>query len=163
MKQKSNLNAYVFKSKNKSMKTQLFQDFDAVSSKQWKQQIQFELKGADYNDTLIWESLEGIKVKPFYHSDEEIINHPTNSNATEFKILQNIYVHDVQMSNKKAKESLQRGAESVRFTIESDKIDLSKLMNNLPVESVVYYFFLPFPSRGCCFCTTRFTIHSIYV
>jgi methylmalonyl-CoA mutase len=129
------------------MKTQLFQDFDAVSSKQWKQQIQFELKGADYNDTLIWESIEGIKVKPFYHSDEEIKNHPTNSNATEFKILQNIYVHDVQMSNKKAKESLQRGAESVRFTIESDKIDLSKLMNNLPVESVVYYFFLPFLSQ----------------
>jgi methylmalonyl-CoA mutase len=147
LKQKSNLNAYVFKSKTKSMKTQLFQDFDAVSSKQWKQQIQFELKGADYNDTLIWESLEGIKVKPFYHSDEEIINHPTNSNATEFKILQNIYVHDVQMSNKKAKDSLQRGAESVRFTIESDKIDLSKLMNNLPVESVVYYFFLPFLSQ----------------
>lgn len=129
------------------MKTQLFQDFDAVSSKQWKQQIQFELKGADYNDTLIWESLEGIKVKPFYHSDEEIKNHPTNSNATEFKILQNIYVHDVQMSNKKAKDSLQRGAESVRFTIESDKIDLSKLMINLPVERVVYYFFLPFLSQ----------------
>ena len=129
------------------MKTQLFKDFDPVSSKQWKQQIQFELKGADYNDTLIWESLEGIKVKPFYHSDEEIKNHPTNSNATEFEILQNIYVHDVQMSNKKAKESLQRGAESVRFTIESDKIDLSKLMNNLPVESVVYYFFLPFLSQ----------------
>jgi methylmalonyl-CoA mutase len=129
------------------MKTQLFKDFDPVSSKQWKQQIQFELKGADYNDTLIWESIEGIKVKPFYHSDEEIKNHPTNSNATEFKILQNIYVHDVQMSNKKAKESLQRGAESVRFTIESDKIDLSKLMNNLPVESVVYYFFLPFLSQ----------------
>lgn len=147
MKQKNNLNAYVFKSKTKSMKTQLFQDFDAVSSKQWKQQIQFELKGADYNDTLIWESIEGIKVKPFYHSDEEIKNHPTNSNATEFKILQNIFVHDVQMSNKKAKESLQRGAESVRFTIESDKIDLSKLINNLPVESVVYYFFLPFLSQ----------------
>ena len=42
------------------MKTQLFQDFNTVSSKQWKQQIQFELKGADYNDTLIWESIEGI-------------------------------------------------------------------------------------------------------
>ena len=146
MKQKSNLQKISFQIKNKSMKTQLFQEFDAVSSKQWKQQIQFELKGADYNDTLIWESLEGIKVKPFYHSDEEIINHPTNSNATEFKILQNIYVHDVQMSNKKAKESLQRGAESILFTIESDKIDIAKLMTNLPLENVVYYFNLPFIS-----------------
>ena len=30
----------------------LFSDFEAVSSKQWKQQIQYELKGADYNETL---------------------------------------------------------------------------------------------------------------
>ena len=64
------------------MKTQLFQDFDAVSSKQWKQQIQFELKGADYNDTLIWESLEGIKVKPFYHSDDTISTYTSNTNTT---------------------------------------------------------------------------------
>jgi methylmalonyl-CoA mutase len=32
--------------------------------------IQFELKGADYNETLIWNSPEDIKVKPFYHSDD---------------------------------------------------------------------------------------------
>jgi methylmalonyl-CoA mutase len=33
------------------MAKNLFEEFDGVSSKQWKQQIQFELKGADYNDT----------------------------------------------------------------------------------------------------------------
>ena len=128
------------------MKTKLFQDFNAVSSKQWKQQIQFELKGADYNDTLIWESLEGIKVKPFYHSDDNISNLTSNTNTTTFTILQQIFVHDIQMSNKKAKESLQRGAESIHFTIESDKIDIAKLMNNLPLGNVVYYFNLPFLS-----------------
>jgi methylmalonyl-CoA mutase len=26
--------------------------------------------GVDYNDTLIWNSPEDIKVKPFYHSDD---------------------------------------------------------------------------------------------
>jgi methylmalonyl-CoA mutase len=31
--------------------------------------IQFELK-RDYNETLIWNSPEDIKVKPFYHRDE---------------------------------------------------------------------------------------------
>jgi methylmalonyl-CoA mutase len=34
------------------MTTNLFEDFDPISSKQWKQKIQFELKGADYNETL---------------------------------------------------------------------------------------------------------------
>ena len=46
------------------MAKNLFEEFDGVSSKQWKQQIQFELKGADYNDTVIWNSPEHIKVKP---------------------------------------------------------------------------------------------------
>jgi methylmalonyl-CoA mutase len=126
--------------------TNLFQDFEAVSSKQWKQQIQFELKGADYNETLIWESPEGIKVKPFYHSDDEITTFSSNTKATEFTILQNIFVHDIQMSNRKAKDSLNRGAESIRFSIESDKIEIIKLMENLPLENVVYYFHLPFLS-----------------
>ena len=128
------------------MKTNLFTDFETVSSKQWKQQIQFELKGADYNETLIWESPEGIKVKPFYHSDEEITTYTSNTKATEFSILQNIFVHDIQMSNRKAKDSLNRGAESIRFTIESDKIEVTKLMENLPLENVTYYFNLPFLS-----------------
>ena len=48
----------------------LFDDFDSISSKQWKQKIQFELDGADYNQTLIWNSPEDIQVKPFYHRDE---------------------------------------------------------------------------------------------
>ena len=128
------------------MKTKLFQDFNAVSSKQWKQQIQFELKGADYNDTLIWESLEGIKVKPFYHSDDTVSTISSNTNTTAFSILQQIFVHDIQMSNKKAKESLQRGAESIHFTIESDKIEITKLMSNLPLGNIIYYFNLPFLS-----------------
>ena len=128
------------------MKTNLFQDIESVTSKQWKQQIQFELKGADYNETLVWESPEGIKVKPFYHSDEEVTAYHTNTKATEFTILQNIFVHDIQMSNKKAKNSLNRGAESVCFTIESDKIEVATLMEKLPLENVTYYFNLPFLS-----------------
>ena len=50
------------------------------------------------------------------------------------------------MSNRKAKDSLNRGAESIRFTIESDKIEVTKLMENLPLENVTYYFNLPFLS-----------------
>ena len=52
------------------MTKSLFKDFPEVSSKAWKQKIQVDLKGADYNETLIWNSIEGIDVKPFYHQDE---------------------------------------------------------------------------------------------
>lgn len=127
------------------MATHLFNEFEPVSSKQWKQQIQFELKGADYNETLVWESPEGIKVKPFYHIDEHEIKRLTPL-SNGFKIVQNIFVHDVKKSNERALDSLKRGAESIRFTLESEAILLDELMMNLPKENVTYYFNLLFLS-----------------
>ena len=124
----------------------LFSDFEAVSSKQWKQQIQYELKGADYNETLVWESPEGIKVKPFYHNDETEISLNAIVPTKPFAIVQNIFVHDVKKSNARALETLQRGAESIRFTLESDLVSVEELMQHLPLENVNYYFNLPFLS-----------------
>ena len=43
-----------------------FSEFNSFDDKLWKQQIQMELKGKDYNQELIWESPEGIAVQPFY-------------------------------------------------------------------------------------------------
>jgi methylmalonyl-CoA mutase len=120
--------------------------WDGISSKQWKQQIQFELKGADYNDTLIWNSPEDIKVKPFYHRDENITNFDIKTKATEFKICQNIYVFDIDKSVARALDTINRGAESIRFTIESDCIDIKKLLNKLPLETTSVYFHLNFLS-----------------
>lgn len=122
----------------------LFPEFEPVSSKQWKQQIQYELKGADYNETLVWESPEGIKVKPFYHNDEDKANLGSNAPETAFSIVQNIFVHDVKKSNERALDTLQRGAESIRFTIENKEVSIEELMKDLPIENVVYYFNLPF-------------------
>ncbi len=125
----------------------LFSEFEAVTSKQWKQQIQYELKGADYNETLVWESPEGIKVKPFYHLDdasETKLTIKTPENA--FAILQNIFVHDVKKSNQRALDYLNRGAESIRFTIENESISIDDLMQNLPLKDTTYYFHLPFLS-----------------
>lgn len=128
------------------MAENLFEAFEPVSSKQWKQQIQFELKGADYNDTLVWESLEGIKVRPFYHNDESEAKYSLKENTTPFSILQNIYVHDVVLSNKRALDTLNRGAESIRFTIENDTVSIEDLMKNLPLEKTSYFFYLTFLS-----------------
>ncbi len=125
---------------------QLFQDFEPISSKQWKQQIQYELKGADYNETLVWESPEGIKVKPFYHQDEFVAKYQINTPTKGFNILQNIFVHDVKKSNERALDSLNRGAESIRFTIENETISITELMQQLPIENTIYYFNMPFLS-----------------
>lgn len=124
----------------------LFSEFNPVAAKQWKQQIQYDLKGADYNQTLVWESPEGIKVKPFYHNDEFENKYAVKTTATTFSILQNIFVHDVAKSNARALETLNRGAESIRFTIENPAISIEELLHNLPLEHTKYYFNLNFLS-----------------
>ncbi|WP_428225378.1 methylmalonyl-CoA mutase subunit beta [Flavobacterium sp.] len=120
------------------MKETLFSEFNNVATKQWKQQIQFELKGADYNETLVWESPEGIKVKPFYHCDETVVPYKLNPQFNSFVIVQNIFVHDLDKSIKRALETIGRGAESLRFTIENETTDIEKLLLSIPEEIQVY-------------------------
>ncbi len=116
----------------------LFQDFEKIGSKQWKNLIQYELKGADYNDTLVWESLEGIKVKPFYHNDEDLVTNEVITTNTAFSILQEIYVHDFEKSILRANELLKRGAESIRFIIPSENVDTAALLNSITAPKAVY-------------------------
>jgi methylmalonyl-CoA mutase len=128
------------------MAKNLFTEFEPVSSKQWKQQIQFELKGADYNETVLWNSPEDIQVKPFYHYDESESRFSVNTKATEFKICQPIFVQDLDKSIARAIESCHRGAESLYFSIENDQTDVVKLLESLPLETIPVYFHLTFLS-----------------
>ena len=128
------------------MTSNLFDDFNPISSKQWKQKIQFELDGAEYNQTVIWNSPEDIQVKPFYHRDELTKTIPVKTQATHFTICQNIFVFDIQKSIKRALDTIERGAESLRFTIQNEQINIQELLENLPLENRTVYFNLNFIS-----------------
>jgi len=127
------------------MSNNLFEEFDPISSKLWKQQIQYELKGADYNEALVWESPEGIKVRPFYHIDEAKDALDIHTKASSFKIGQDIFVQDVDKSAARANATLQRGAEAIRFTIPNAGVDIKKLLKDLDA-AIPAYFYLQFHS-----------------
>ena len=119
------------------MSKSLFNDFEAVSSKAWKQKIQVDLKGADYNDTLIWKTNEGIHVKPFYHADEfETLPEVSKSKATAWKISQAIDVTDAKISNLKALDAITRGAEHILFNLHSENISVADLFQNIDLTKV---------------------------
>ena len=123
------------------MSKPLFNDFKEVSSKQWKQLIQVDLKGADYNDTLIWKTNDGINVKPFYHADEfESLPDISNTKATEWKICQAIFVANVEKSNEKAVDAIERGAESIKFILPSHEIQIKDLLVNINLSEVTLFF-----------------------
>ncbi len=117
------------------MTKNLFNEFEEVSSKQWKQKIQFDLKGADYNEKLVWKSLDGIDVKPFYHPDEpaEAVN--INS-PSKWAVVEQIYVSSAERANKKALNAIQKGAESLWFILPSEEVDLKELFRNIDLEQV---------------------------
>lgn len=118
----------------------LFKDFNPVSAKEWKQKIQYDLKGADYNDTLVWKNLEGIDVKPFYHQDdfkEEFS--PIPGQPLSWNITQNIFIHDEEIANKIALDAIERGAESVIFSADKD-FDIQTVFKNFPFERTPIYF-----------------------
>lgn len=115
----------------------MFDEFDPVSAKAWKQKIQVDLKGADYNETLIWKSPEGINVKPFYHSEDvEGVIPSASGPPKKWYITQSLYARDSNLANQKAIEVLERGAECLLITIPSETILISDLLANIDLEKV---------------------------
>lgn len=50
--------------------SKLFNEFPKITEKEWKNAVQNELKGADYNEILCWNTAEGFQVKPLYTKDD---------------------------------------------------------------------------------------------
>ncbi|WP_299390020.1 methylmalonyl-CoA mutase subunit beta [uncultured Gelidibacter sp.] len=131
------------------MSNTLFDEFSEATSKQWKQLIQYDLKGADYNETLVWKTDEGIHVKPFYHADEfEKLPEVSDTKATDWQICQAIYVANVEKSNLKAVNAIARGAESITFILPSEAIVIKDLLVNINLTKVTVYLECQFLSEA---------------
>ncbi|WP_394972606.1 methylmalonyl-CoA mutase subunit beta [uncultured Croceitalea sp.] len=125
----------------------LFKDFDSVSAKAWKQKIQFDLKGADYNETLVWESPEGIKVKPFYHADDEAKTMPAQK-TSGWHNGKSIYAGNAVLANENALMSLENGAESLIFVIPSTEVKIEELLKDIKIKETPIYFEFQFLSSA---------------
>ncbi|MBV1888604.1 MAG: methylmalonyl-CoA mutase subunit beta [Urechidicola sp.] len=115
----------------------LFDEFSTSSSKQWKQKIQFDLKGADYNSTLLTHTNDGITIKPFYHSDEFVKTEVSNT-INDFGICQNIFISTEKTANYLAIDSLKRGANHILFVANSP-FDIDSLLKDIPSTVPIYF------------------------
>ena len=120
------------------MKASLFNEFDTTSPAAWKQKIQVDLKGDDYNDSLLWKSKEGITVRPFY-TKEDRNNSEIPLPKEGFKICQSFFVDDVIIANKLALDSLERGATSIQF-VAKKTFDYKNLLQKIDLKNIPVYF-----------------------
>ncbi len=111
--------------------SKLFSEFPTTSTQEWEENIFTDLKGADYDKKLIWRSLEGISIRPYYRSEDIkdlgfLNSNPgeipyvrgNNSSNNNWFIRQDIDVINFENANKKALEIISKGVTSIGFIID---------------------------------------------
>ena len=114
----------------------MFKEFREISAKEWKQKIQFELKGKDYNKSLLTPTKEGINIKPFYHQDDKTTKN-FNNPPSSWKICHKIIVQNAIEGNSEAKIAIKNGAESLRFQISKENIQLKQLLSDIDPQIII--------------------------
>jgi len=133
--------------------TKLFSEFPPVSTEQWEEKIKADLKGADYDKKLIWKTIEGFNVRPYYRREDlngqknllqtlpgELPYIRGNKKDNNWLIRQDIFVKDFAKANTKALDAIKRGAESIAFIIPEIYEDLSLLLKDFPFEKIEINF-----------------------
>ncbi|OFY68409.1 MAG: methylmalonyl-CoA mutase small subunit [Bacteroidetes bacterium RBG_13_43_22] len=140
-----------------STREKLFEQFPPVSTKEWMDKITTDLKGADFNRKLVWTTIEGLQVMPFYRQEDIENLKYIDSLPGEFpymrgnrvqnnnwEIRQSITVTDYSAANRKAREILMKGIDSLGFfiadpaTISEKNVDL--LLRDICTEAVELNF-----------------------
>ena len=114
-------------------KEKLFSEFQAPTKQEWLDTIGEDLEGADFQKCLVWKTPEGFSVQPFYQRDDvEKLSTPysmpgefpfvrgNKKNDNTWYIRQEIEAGDAKAANAKALDILNKGIDSLSFTIPGD-------------------------------------------
>ena len=135
-------------------KERLFNEFQPVTSEDWKNKIIEDLKGADYEKKMIWRTTEGFDVNPFYRKEDlpagcenEVPGkYPfTRGNKADnnWLVRQELNIADATEANAKAKKIIADGVESIAFRVKGKWVTpeyIPTLLNGIDAEKVELNF-----------------------
>lgn len=116
--------------------------FTSVSPKQWKQKIQYLLKGENYQN-LITTDIDGISTLPFYtdldtrSKNDSSIASNTISNSAYYCIVQN-----AKESNNEALKAQENNITCIYFAVFDPSINIDILLKNLSTKIIIQCYFL---------------------
>ena len=132
----------------------LFAEFPAVSKSEWKEKTMADLKGADFDKKLVWKTLEGFDLQPYYTQEDlkdleylkrfesSVLNVEDGSQGLRYWVnREKILVEDAGTANNEAIAALNSGADGLIFDLTGKEgIDIKKLLNNiLPLHCSVSF------------------------
>lgn len=133
----------------------LFSEFPPISTEKWEEVINKDLKGADYDKKLVWKTIEGFNVKPYYRAEdlenlEYLDSNPAQMPFTRGKkadnnvwdIRQDIKEKDVLKANALAADAARRGANSLGLCTRNVETlaDMQALINGIDLNAVKINF-----------------------
>jgi methylmalonyl-CoA mutase len=133
----------------------LFAEFPPITTEKWEEAINNDLKGADYEKKLVWKTIEGFKVKPYYRAEDLQGLEYLDANPDQFPftrgkkekcntwdVRQNITEKEPAKANAYAVEALQRGANSLGFCAchIASLDDMQNLLNGIKLDEVKINF-----------------------
>lgn len=140
------------------MANKLFTEFPPVSTEQWEEVINKDLKGADYEKKLVWRTQEGFNVRPYYRAENlEEIKH-LGAQPGEFPYVRGTKKNNEWFinqwvcccksqyaeANAEAREIIAKGVESVTFYLEPGKVvtkaDFAVLLKDIDLAKVPVNF-----------------------
>lgn len=136
-------------------KEKLFSEFPPISTQEWMDKVTADLKGADFNKKLVWRTNEGFNVKPMYRAEDieglkSIESLPGEypyirgtKNDNEWLVRQSIEVEDVKEANAKALDILNKGVNSLDFSLTTEQItpeNMKALLDGICLECVELNF-----------------------
>ncbi len=142
------------------MAEKLFTEFPPVQKQVWEDAIIKDLKGADYDKKLVWRTLEGFSVQPYYRAEDlkglklvggkagvfPYVRGTKDNNA--WLIRQDYLVKDnFKKANSLALDGMMKGVTAVGFDMsETEKVtkaDLKTLLKDIELTAVEVNF------KGC--------------
>ena len=137
-------------------KEKLFSDFTAPSRQEWRDKIEVDLKGADYQKKMVWRTNEGFSMEPFYRKEDVDQLATVNALPGEFPyvrgnkkadnswfVRQDIVCDCPKEANAKALDIMERGVDSLGFKIPGDKLSadyIAQLLEGIYCDCVELNF-----------------------
>ncbi len=124
----------------------LFEAFDKVSHQDWMDKITVDLKGKDFQETLVWNSDEGIDVRPFY--DNGSYSYIPIKRSSHWEIRETVVIDSFEVANKEALSALKGGANAILFVGEvSNQDEMNQLLKGIQTNIIAIHFYNSSPKH----------------